>query len=142
MVAPHAFSLTGPTIWAIIRSEAPRTEIILDHSEIARAAVDLASENQAQDIVLLDISRLTGLADYFLIMSSESRRHLEALGEDMVKCLKESGASLHHKEGTAAAGWILLDYIDFVIHLFGTEERAFYNLDRLWAGATQVVRVL
>ena len=105
-------------------------------------AVTVASEEQAEDIVLLDISQLTGFADYFVIMTAESRRQLQALGEDIVKSLKESGASLHHREGTAAAGWILLDYSDVIIHLFGNEERAFYQLDRLWSGATQVVRVL
>ena len=79
-------------------------------------------------------------------MSAQSRRQLAALQEDLqedlVKALKESGASIHQSEGTAEAGWILLDYSDVIIHLFGSEERDFYDLDRLWSGAAQVVRVL
>ena len=105
-------------------------------------AVDIASENQAEDIVMLDIRRLAGFADYFVIMSAESRRQLEALQEDIVKALKDSGCFLHHSEGTAGAGWILLDYSDVIIHLFGTEERDYYRLEQLWSGAPQVVRVL
>ena len=91
---------------------------------------------------MLDIRRLTGFADYFVIMSAESRRQLEALQEDLVKALKDSGVFLHHREGTSQAGWILLDYSDVIIHLFGTEERDYYRLDQLWSGAAQVVRVL
>ena len=105
-------------------------------------AVDLASEKQAEDIVMLDIRKMAGFADYFVIMSANSRRQLEALQEDLVKSLKESGVPLHHREGTAESGWMLLDYSDVIIHLFGAEERDYYRLDQLWSGAPQVVRVL
>ena len=91
---------------------------------------------------MLDIRQLTAFADYFVVMSAESRRQLEALQEDLVKALKDSGASLHHREGTAQAGWVLLDYSDVIIHLFGAEERDYYRLDQLWSEAAQVVRVL
>ena len=102
----------------------------------------MASEKQAVDISLLDIRPLTGFADYFVIMTAESRRHLEALKEDIVKGLKDSGASLHHAEGNPASGWILLDFSDVIVHLFGAEERSYYSLDQVWAEAAQVVRVL
>ena len=105
-------------------------------------AVEIASDKQAEDILMLDISQLTGFADYFVIMSAQSRRQLEGLQEDLVKTLKDSGIPVHHREGTAESGWILLDYSDVIIHLFGAEERSFYGLDQLWAGASQVVRVL
>ena len=114
----------------------------MDPGQLARMAVDLASEKQAEDIVMLDIRKMTGFADYFVIMSANSRRQLEALQEDLVKSLKESGVLLHHREGTAASGWLLLDYSDVIIHLFGAEERDYYRLDQLWSGAAQVVRVL
>ena len=91
---------------------------------------------------MLDIRQLTGFADYFVLMSAESRRQLEALQEDLVKALKASGASLNHREGTAQGGWVLLDYSDVIIHLFGAEERDYYRLDQLWSAAAQVVRVL
>ena len=114
----------------------------LNPGEVARIAVEVASDKQAEDIVMLDIRELTAFADYFVIMSTESRRQLEALREDIVKALKDSGISLYHSEGTAQAGWILLDYSNVIIHLFGTEEREYYRLDQLWSGAAQVVRIL
>ena len=114
----------------------------LNPGEVARMAVEVASDKQAEDIVMLDIRELTAFADYFVIMSTESRRQLEALREDIVKALKDSGTSLYHSEGTAQAGWILLDYSNVIIHLFGTEEREYYRLDQLWSGAAQVVRIL
>ena len=120
----------------------PYREEALEPGEVARMAVEVASEIQAEDIVLLDIRRLAGFADYFVIMSADNRRQLQALHEEIVKALKEAGVPRHRGEGTAQSGWILLDYSDVIIHLFGTEEREFYDLDRLWAGATQVVRVL
>jgi ribosome-associated protein len=105
-------------------------------------AVDVASDKQAEDIVMLDIRQLANFADYFVIMSAGSRRQLEALQEDLVAALKESGVFLHRREGTADSGWVLLDYSDVIIHLFGAEERDYYRLDQLWSGAAQVVRVL
>ena len=124
------------------RQKADRTEDALDPGEVARMAVEVASEKQAEDIVMLDIRELAGFADYFVIMSAESRRQLQAIQEDIVKVLKGSGVPRHHSEGTADSGWILLDYSDVIIHLFGTEEREYYGLDRLWSVAPQVVRVL
>ena len=124
------------------RQKADRTEDALDPGEVARMAVEVASEKQAEDIVMLDIRELAGFADYFVIMSAESRRQLQAIQEDIVKVLKGSGVPRHHSEGTADSGWILLDYSDVIIHLFGSEEREYYGLDRLWSVAPQVVRVL
>ena len=102
----------------------------------------MASENQAEDIVLLDIRELAGFADYFVIMSAGSSRQLEALREDIVKSLKGSGVPVHHVEGTPQGGWVLLDYSDVIIHLFGAEGRDYYSLDQMWTGAAQVVRIL
>ena len=119
-----------------------KKESLLDPGELARTAVELASEKQAEDIVMLDIRQLTGFADYFVILSAENRRQLQSLQEDIAKSLKDSGASLHHKEGTAESGWMLLDYSDVIIHLFGVEERLYYQLDELWSEAAQVVRIL
>ena len=134
-----------PHVWTIIWTRGPRVhrrENALDPDEVARMVVEVASEKQAEDIVMLDIRRLAGFADYFVIMSVQSQRQLEALQEDLVKALKDSGASLHHREGTARSGWVLLDYSDVIVHLFGTEERAYFGLEELWAGAAQVVRIL
>ena len=104
--------------------------------------VDVASDNLAEDIVLLDLRGLAPFADYFVIMSAESSRQIEALEEDLTQTLKDAGVPRHRREGTAASGWVLLDFSDVIIHLFSPDEREFYDLERLWRRAPQVVRVL
>lgn len=103
--------------------------------------MDAASEKQASDIVLLDLRPLATFADFFVLLTAESRRQLDALREDLAEALEKRGATLHHAEGTASSGWVLLDFGDLVIHIFGPEERQFYGLDQLWAHAPEVVRI-
>ena len=105
-------------------------------------AVEVASEKLAEDIVLLDLRQIASFADYFVIMSAESTRQIEALEEDITRAMKEAGASRFHREGTSGSGWILLDFSDIIVHIFGPEEREFYGLERLWGQAQQVVRIL
>ena len=115
-------------LWAIMQSIANGKSLIhgegaLEPDEVARLVVDLASEKQADDIVMLDIRQLTGFADYFVVMSAQSQRQLDALQEDMVKAMRDLGVSLHHREGTPQSGWVLLDFSDVIVHMFGAEER-------------------
>lgn len=109
---------------------------------MAQFIVDVAADKLAEDIVLLDLRGLAPFADYFVIMSAESSRQIEALEEDLTQSLKESGVQRHRREGTSASGWVLLDFSDVIIHIFSPEEREFYDLERLWGRAPQVVRVL
>jgi ribosome-associated protein len=104
--------------------------------------VEVASEKLAEDIVMLDLRGLASFADYFIIMTAESSRQIEALDEDLTEALKQEGVRRFHREGTAGSGWILLDFSDVIVHIFGPEEREFYGLERLWSRAPQVVRVL
>ncbi|MFH1140314.1 MAG: ribosome silencing factor [Chloroflexota bacterium] len=114
---------------------------MLETIEQARKAVDVASEKQATDILLLDIRKVTTFADFFVIMTAESRRQMDVLSQDMEQVLKGSGAALHHREGTPDSGWLLLDFGDVIVHLFAPEERAFYQLEELWSKGQQVVRI-
>jgi ribosome-associated protein len=104
--------------------------------------VDVASEKLAEDIVLLDLRQTAPFADYFVIMSAGSTRQMQALEEDLTQAMEEAGVRLHHREGAAAGGWVLLDFSDVVVHIFAPAEREFYALERLWVRAPQVVRVL
>jgi ribosome-associated protein len=104
--------------------------------------VEVASEKLAEDIVMLDLRGLASFADYFIIMTAESSRQIEALDEDLTEALKQEEVRRFHREGTAGSGWILLDFSDVIVHIFGPEEREFYGLERLWSRAPQVVRVL
>lgn len=114
----------------------------LDSAEVAQLAVEVASEKLAEDIVMLDLRQVVPFADYFVIMSADSSRQIEALEEDLTNALKESGINRFHREGAAESGWVLLDFSDVIVHIFGPEEREYFQLERLWSRAPQVVRVL
>lgn len=110
--------------------------------DYARYAADVASDKLASDIVVLDISGVSDFTDYFVIISVESTRQMRALVEDIEHALEEKGGVRHHREGAPESGWMLLDFGDVVIHIFGIEEREFYNLESVWTEATELVRIL
>ena len=101
----------------------------------------MASDKQATDILMLDIRNVTGFADFFVIVTAESSRQMEAVSEDVQESLKREGASLHHREGNVASGWLLLDFGDVIVHVFAPEEREFYQLEELWARGQEIVRI-
>lgn len=109
--------------------------------DIARLAVDVASEYQAFDIVMLDITGVCDFADFFVIMTAESTRQVRSLVQEIEGALEATGANLHHREGTPDGGWMLLDFGDLIVHLFGPEAREFYAIEEAWAEGTEVVRV-
>jgi ribosome-associated protein len=113
----------------------------LEPIQIARHAVDVAAEKQATDIVLLDVQKISSFTDYMVIMSSSNVRQMAALAEELGLDLKRQGVSLHHQEGTPGSGWILLDFIDVVIHVFSEKNRGIYDLDTLWNQAWPLVRI-
>ena len=113
--------------------------VLLDSGQLARAAVDIASDKKASDVILLDIRDVTTIADYFVICSGNTPRQIRAIADAIDEQLGEQGANLLHREGVAESGWILLDFGDVVIHIFGPREREYYRLERLWSGAKTVV---
>lgn len=118
--------------------EVPR----LESQELARKIVDLASEKQAADLVLLDIREVSVIADYFVICSGSSDRQIKAISDDITEALaREDGTRPLHKEGKPASGWVLLDFGDVVVHIFSPAEREFYRLDKLWSEAVPVLRI-
>ncbi len=98
---------------------------------VARAALD----KKAEELVVLDLQRLSTVADYFLVCSARSTSQMDTIAEAVQAALKSNGVRLRHREGTAASGWILLDYGDVVVHVFLDATRAFYALERLWGDA-------
>ena len=113
----------------------------LNPTEVAHRLVDIASDLQAEDIVLLDIRELPSFADYFVILSTGTDRQTGALKDEMVNGLKASGVRLNHAEGRPNSGWVLLDFVDVVVHIFGPEQREFYQLEELWSSAPRAVRI-
>ncbi len=100
-----------------------------------RRAVHAASGRKAADILLLDVRGLNDVTDYFLLASGTSDAHVRGVGGAVLDDLLEAGFRAHHVEGMTTGRWVLLDYVDFVVHVFHPEARAFYGLERLWGDA-------
>ena len=109
--------------------------------EIARKIVDAAEDKKAADIVLLDVSELTSMADYFVICSGGSERQLGAIGDGIAEKLREEGVRPIGREGGSNSHWTLLDFGAVIVHIFAVPERDYYQLERYWAKAKTVVRV-
>jgi len=105
---------------------------------LAQRAAQIAIDHKAQDVVLLDLRGVTDMTDFFLIASGTSDTHVRSLGENIMMGLKKDGSPAHHVEGLEKGRWVLLDFVDFVVHLFHPTLRNFYQLERLWADAEEV----
>ena len=103
--------------------------------EKASRIVEISSDKLASDIALLDTRSVCSLADYFVIVSGESVRQLSSISDEIERALKKEAISPLRREGTAASGWMLLDYGDVIVHVFLEEYRKFYSLESLWADA-------
>ena len=109
--------------------------------EIAGRIVELAEDKKAADIVLLDLSALTTMADYFVICSGGSERQLDAIAGGIVDGMREEGVRPFGREGTAASHWVLVDFGGTIVHIFTPPERDYYDLERHWSEAKTVLRV-
>jgi ribosome-associated protein len=109
--------------------------LALSGSEIAEVGVEAALDRRANEVIVLDLRGLSSVADFFVICSGNSDTHVEGIANIIAEKLDENGAKLWHREGSRRASWILLDYIDVIIHIFTEEAREFYSLERLWGDA-------
>ncbi|OGO44127.1 MAG: ribosome silencing factor [Chloroflexi bacterium RBG_16_60_22] len=109
--------------------------------ELARKAVEVASDKQAGNIVLLDVRGICSFTDFFVICAGESQRQVRTIYDEIMRDLKKEGIAPHHHEGALDSGWLLLDYGDVIVHIFGAAERDYYRLDELWHEAMTVLRI-
>lgn len=109
-----------------------------DSLDVALAAARAASEKLAEDIVILDVQSLIGITDYFVICSGRNERQVQTILEEIQKRLGDRGRKPFRREGEHQLRWVLLDYGDFVVHIFHAEERQFYELERLWKDANRI----
>ncbi len=108
------------------------TELVL---EAARAA----SAKKAERIVILDVSSLLVITDHFLICNGNSERQVRTIADEVERRLTEAhGVKPARREGQRESHWVVLDYIDFVVHVFLTEDRDYYDLERLWSDAPRI----
>jgi ribosome-associated protein len=105
-------------------------------AELAQRAAAILLEHKANDVVLLSLKGVSDMTDYFLIASGTSDTHVRSLGSSVLEDMKkESAQSAHHVEGLSQGRWVLLDYVDFVVHVFHPTLRNFYQIERLWGDA-------
>src|SRR5687768_8980221 len=105
----------------------PGTELVIE-------AAEAASSKKADRIVILDVSELLVITDHFLICSGNNERQVRTIADEVERRLLETRkVKPFRREGQREGRWILLDYVDFVVHVFGPEERDYYDLERLWA---------
>lgn len=103
-----------------------------------RAAIEAADGLKARDLVVLDLRGLNDATDFFLVGSGTSDTHVRGVAHAVLDALARRGQHPHHVEGLPSGRWVLLDFVDFVVHLFHPEARSFYQLERLWADAPVV----
>jgi ribosome-associated protein len=101
-------------------------------------AVRAAQDCKAVDLHVLDLAGISSFTDFFLICSGTSSRHMQAISDGIQEQLGRSGVWPTHVEGYSQAEWILLDYVDFVVHIFSEQARQFYDLERLWRKAARI----
>ena len=111
------------------------TETLDESAEVARRIVDLLSDRQAEDLVLLDIHEVASFTDYFVIATALNQRHAAALIDAFEKELASEGTRALRREGESTSGWVLVDFGGVIVHLFSPEDREFYDLEGLWSRA-------
>jgi ribosome-associated protein len=101
-------------------------------------AVRAAEDKKAVDLTVLDLRKAAGFTDYFVLASGNNARQVRAIADAVIDALSAAGAKPAHVEGYDRSEWILLDYFDFIVHVFAPETRMFYGLERLWGNAEHV----
>ena len=101
-------------------------------------AIKAASEKKADDLLVLDLRKAAGFTDYFVVCCGNNSRQVRAIADGIMDALAIDGVKPAHIEGYEGSEWILLDYFDFIVHVFAPETRTFYDLERLWGQAERV----
>jgi len=102
-------------------------------SNLKKKIINTLDSNKALDIVTIDLANKSSIADYMIIASGTSSRHIQALSEQVLKQFKENGIINSKIEGTDSNDWKLIDGIDLIVHIFNPEKRKFYELEKMWS---------
>lgn len=126
-----------------IRAQVTMTKIKKEYRdkgglEIAKACAQVALDNKAEDVVILDVQGLSSFTDYFVIMSGRSTRHVQGLAETIEAALRSKRVRTSKAEGLQEAMWVLLDFDEVVVHIFYHDQRGFYDLEGLWHDAPRI----
>jgi ribosome-associated protein len=112
-----------------------------DASAIARTIVDICTDKKASDVTLIEIGKVTTLADFFVIATGTSDRQIRAITAAVQDGMKEQGIRLLQHEGLPGDGWVLLDYGQVIVHVFAVEQRAYYDLEGRWREAPTLLKI-
>jgi len=107
----------------------------LTAKQLAREIANLTLTKKASDVAILDLRKITTMTDFFVICSGDSDTQVKAIADAVMEGMEKKGVRAWHNEGYTALNWVLLDYVDVVVHIFHKNTRNFYNLERLWGDA-------
>jgi len=118
-----------------VASPQRKVGLALDPHQLALRAVELAQSKQAEDVVLMDLRAVTNIAAYFVVCTAHSDPQLRAVADAVIEGLAAQKQKVWHAEGYGQNSWVLLDYVDVVVHVFLPDTRQYYTLERLWGDA-------
>lgn len=107
----------------------------MNSTDLAHRISDIIFTKKGFNVLAIDLRNLVSFTDYFVICSADSDTQVKAIADEVDKVLSDDGIKCWHKEGLKALSWVLLDYVDVVVHIFKKESRDFYNLEKLWGDA-------
>jgi ribosome-associated protein len=107
----------------------------LNSTQLTEKITSLIFNKKGYDVKVLDLRKLTTMSDYFIICTADSDTQVKAIADEVDKSLRDEGIKSWHKEGYKALSWVLLDYVDVIVHVFKKDARTFYNLEKLWGDA-------
>ena len=107
----------------------------MSSTELANKISEIIFTKKGFDVIAIDLRKLVAFTDYFVVCSADSDVQVKAIADQVDKVLSEQGIKCWHREGLKALTWVLLDYVDVVVHIFKKDARQFYNLEKLWGDA-------
>jgi len=107
----------------------------LNSAELAHKISDVIFTKKGFNVLVIDLRKLVTFTDYFVVCSADSDTQVKAIADQVDKALSDEGIKCWHREGLKALNWVLLDYVDVVVHIFRKDAREFYNLEKLWGDA-------
>ncbi|NWF88996.1 MAG: ribosome silencing factor [Ignavibacteriaceae bacterium] len=110
----------------------------MDSSLLANKITDLIFNKKGYDVKIIDLRSVTTITDYFVICSGDSDTQVKAIADEIEKQMRDEGIKPWHTEGYQALSWVLIDFVDVVVHIFKKETREFYNLEKLWGDAPSI----
>lgn len=108
-------------------------------NQLSLVIAEVLDEKKAEDIVILDLRGRSNLTDYVVIATGLNERHAASLAHHVEKTLSAQGEEIHHKEGHRTGDWVVLDYVNVIVHIFNEDKRNYYDLERLWSDAPKLV---